>query len=509
MTDIIGNPLIRTKWRPYTSFAGINRSRDISALEIDYQNPRPQPFWVINNASISLQGRLDRDPFLYRRNTDADLRSVESIRLMTGGDAVWVEADDQGKNIVTSRNEKIDYAYELNDAVSMARVKGQVFIMSSGYQMKIFNGVSFADSQAPVHPGFGVYIQGRLFVAGLPNKPSEVHASRAGDLSVFPDNENPSSAATAKAAFLQIQDAVSSSGEIVALGGFEGDRLAVFTSDQTVVYKVSPDYSQWSIDSRAVLEIGCLGQKSVVKIGQDLVFCSRYGVHVLSRSDANGLTILPLFLSDDIVDLYKSLVKVTEDVSLISSFFDADERTLHVFFPNNKTGSIRLSVRIKQDYQNLNWSTATFKDMRCGDSLAGDIVFGTGDGVWSTDDRVIDMSERIIASTGERPELTATTPVLWHGNMFDDKRSEALLLHVVGSGTLSVTAYDDQGNEMQSISEQISYGVDQDDNPPQGVPLGFEYRVTFRQTYRGLVLNFESGDDGDIGIIGFAVELKE
>jgi hypothetical protein len=160
----------------------------------------------------------------------------------------------------------------------MIRAKDRVLAMCSGHPIYQFDGVTFTQLSAPIQPGFGVYVQGRLFVAGVPGSPNLVLASRAGDISIFPDNESPDSTSTSKASFIDITTTVGSSDKIVALGAFEGDKLAIFTTDQVVVYRVDADYRNWAIDNRAAIEIGGVSANSTIRIGQDLVFGSRYGV---------------------------------------------------------------------------------------------------------------------------------------------------------------------------------------------------------------------------------------
>tara|TARA_B000000557_G_C20652479_1_gene391165 strand:+ start:50 stop:472 length:423 start_codon:yes stop_codon:yes gene_type:complete len=106
-----------------------------------------------------------------------------------------------------------------------------------------------------------------------------------------------------------------------------------------------------------------------------------------------------------------------------------------------------------------------------------------------------------------RPAMVIETPILWHGQIDELKEARALIVQAAGTGTLRITAHDEEGNEV--LVEEIQ--VERRDDNPLSFPsdaLDVQFRIPFQLRYRGIQLKFESTDMGDLELLGFAIELK-
>jgi len=486
--------------------------RDVSALEVTPGSGQQQPFWELDNCFVEMSAMVEREAGLYKRTLSVDPANVDQVKFFSSGRLCWIESDGAGMSLAADTGARADQVYALEETPTLVRGNGAVYAMCSGYDMYEFDGVNWNTSTAPVLPGFGVYAKNRLWVAGLPDKPLEVHASRAGSYNIFTENENPESTAKTKAAFIDISEVVGTSDEIVALGTFDGDRLAIFLKNKTIIYKISEDYDLWVLDVRSTMEIGALSPRAICSAGQDLLFGTRSGIHRLSRSDVNGLTVQQRPITRSIKKLYRKLVKDTINPLQISSFFDTDDLALHFFFPRYAGECIRLTAYVDDSFELINWSTGSFMKSSCGDALGGDLAFGTfQDGFWVPDNRVINYASITNLDVGPtRAKMRAVTPMLWLGNMYEEKETNSILLHASGTGKIAISAANDDGDTIFTKLIEIS-PTDGDDTSPSGVPLVDEYRIPFRYKIRGLTLTIETEDEdvGDVHLIGFAVELKK
>jgi len=520
MPSSLSSPSIPSNWRSYTDFSGMDRSRDITALEVinnPASKPRPQPFWLLKNCHSDLQGILERDPVYRKRNIETSGR-VDSVRFIARNSLVWAETDGAGVNLLSNApgSPAVGTAYPIGSIVTFTKFMNNTFAFSREEDMYRFDGNNWAvGTVTDFYPAFGVAVQNRLWVSGFQGETKKVSASRLRNYNIFDVNESPSSAEAGRASYLDISNTVDKGHEITGLGAFEGDKLAIFTGDEVLIYIVDEDVANWRIDSRANIKIGCLSHRTILNIGQDLVYCSRYGVHLISRSDTNGVTVYPLTLSQEILKYYQQLVTDTLDFETISAFYDADNSDLHIYFPRFDGSCIRLSARIFENYERVHWSLGDFVNARCGDCENGDMVIGSPDGFYTPLGRAIKYDgffrdDVPSAAPQRRPKMVAGTPILWSGDMFNSKATLSLLVHAFGKGAFTIKVYDQDFKLL--VSKDVIISSDQYPNEIVPIlPLSKEYTIPVQVSFRGLNLVFETTDTelGDIGIVGFAIELRQ
>lgn len=491
---------VSTDATTYYGFKGIDRSRDITAMETQ----EAQNFWLLDNCFVDYRGQLIRDAAFFLK-AGSNRFPVNTLRYYSRDDFVFAEEDANSTHLGSSASSghRVDSAYPKTASVSMTNFQGKVQIFSRGEKMYKYDGLNFASSTASIKPSFGVPIQRRLAVAGFKDRPTTVEFSRVDSSDIFLNEEAPSTQVT-RASFIDISNLIGTADEIVGLGTMEANRLAVFTKDQTLVYIIDPDLEQWQLDSRANLRIGCIGHNTIANAGSDMLFCSRRGIHSIMRSEQNGITIAEASLSDEIEYLYQDLVKTTPDISRISAVYDQDKQTYHIFFPRNRgTATKRLSMNFRAGYEHVNFQLGDTLLPRCGAFLGGKLLFGTADGVYEATDRVFTQDTGL--SDLRRSPMLAETPVLWLGDFIGNKRTHTLLVQATGVGRFFIDAMDEQDRLMTSI--EVNLDRIKGDEHWGDAPLKADYTFPFMQVFRGVRLRFrteEKDTDTDATIISFA-----
>lgn len=292
--------------------------------------------------------------------------------------------------------------------------------------------------------------------------------------------------------------------QIVGMGTFEANRLAVFTKDQTLVYIIDPDFEQWQLDSRANLRIGCVSHNTIANSGSDLLFCSRRGIHSIMRSEQNGVTISEASLSDEVEPLYQELVRTTPDPDTISAVFDPDTQTYHVFFPRpGGQNTVRLSMNFRAGYENVNFQLGDTLLPRCGTFLGGRLMFGTSDGVYEATQRT--FSQDTGSSDLRRSPMVAETPVLWLGDFLGTKRAHTFIVQATGTGRFYIDFVDEVGGDMASI--EVNLDRIEGDEKWGDAPLNHDYSYPFNHIFRGVRLRFrtdEKDTKSEVTVISFA-----
>lgn len=492
-----------SKLRGFQNFTGIDRSRSIIALE----RPESQPLWECEGAICDYRGIIVREPELVRRK---DTQRVDSLTFYSKDNIVYAESNGSHVSLNTDRNHRVTNAYPEGSVVSFEVFRGNLVAMSPYQPMYLYDGAEWKQSNIDLKPAFGTTAQGRFFVAGMPDRPREVISSRLADITIFADNDESAESDARKAGFIDISNQISTSAEITGIGSFESNRLAIFTEDQVVIYVVDTDYRNWRVDDKSKVKIGCISGRSVVEVGTDLAFCSRHGVHMLQRSRDNGITVVPLTLSENIEKLYKSLLKTVPNPALINSCYDQDEGSLHIFFPQRAADeSIRLTYHFRGGYENAKWSMSRTVGARCGEVQAGRFVLGGYSGLWNVQDRsftsgIYEQGDKLVPAY--RAPMRISTPILWMGDILNEKQSLTIALQAVGTGDIIFRIYDQEGRKVTESTVTLQAPEGETDEFPFRA-LERTYTLRFQSRFKGLLLEIESLDDGDIEIISFALEL--
>lgn len=488
---------VQTRTVGYDDFQGIDATRDITALDTQ----KKQHLSQLDGGFCDWRGQIVKDPgaspLLGRfRVVNATFYAKDHL--------VWAEQDGEAIHLKsdTDLSEKI---YARNSVISSTVFNRRVHFFSSAQQAWNFDGSKFTLNKSlaldALRPAFGVAISRRLAVAGIPGSGAEVHLSRVDDHTVMPDDEDNTSTSVLRAAKLDISNYIGAGEDITGLARFEQNKLAIFTPDRAIVFAIDPDVSQWTIDERANINVGCIAHNTIAMAGEDVIFCSRAGVHALSRSRENGIAIVTDTLADKVDILYRQLVASCPNPEEISAVFDRDMGQYHIFFPQpGGTNCKRLTVTLKAGVMDPKWSTSSFLNARCGAFQGGRLVFGTAGGLY-------DIGKIEDETQDTYPSMVMTTPYLWHGSILDTKSTSSIIIQASGAGSATLEAFDDAGRKLHSDTFEIADSPD-DNNFPD-VPLSRQYERRFEQRYRGVQLRLTVTGKGLVRISGFAVVVRK
>jgi hypothetical protein len=497
-------PGINAKPKSYDNFMGLDTSRDPRFLETG----TGQHLTRLENGFCDFRGQIVRDPPAVKR---AGENPVVQVSFFAPNLCAWAERLAGGIRFNSDSGHTINPGWPPNAIPSSTVFNRRVHVFSRALTPFNYDGAVWRPTDSPaldiIRPAFGTAVQRRLAVAGILGKETEVHLSRVDSNSVFPDDEPADSNNVLRAGKIDVANLLGASEQITGLSAFEQSGLAIFTSDRVLFYQIDPDLTRWGALDRASVQVGCISHNSIVQAGTDLLFCGRGGVHSVRRSQDNGITVFSLPMSLKVQLLYRELVRSVSDPQLITAVWDQDNAQYHIFFPNPDTATCkRLTMALSVNEEELGtgrpvtlpkWSTGNSFNARCGASLAGRMVFGTFGGVW-------DVKE--LGEDGVDPTLVVETPILWQGDMDNQKESTSLILQATGSGDILVEAFDDQGKTLGSIEVKVSKRDDEDAFPD--LPLERQYILPFQRRYRGLQLRFTCTGKGLLRITGFAVVLR-
>jgi len=486
----------------YENFQGLDTSRDITSLDTG----KDQHLSEVVNATCDWRGQIVRDPAAKYR---VGSFPVEHARFFAPGEVAWAERTGSGITFRSDRDHVLEDVYPLGATISSTVFNQSVILSSRNLPLYRYDGITFRRNQSPaandLRPAFSTSVQRRLAVAGIPGRETQVHLSRVDQDEIFPEDEDEASTNVLRAGFIDVANLLGTADQITGLGSFEQNRMAVFTADRTIIFRIDPDIDRWTIDESANIQIGCASHNTIANAGTDLMFCSRSGIHSIKRSEANGILVFSYSLSDKVDLLYRELFDSVENPQDINAVFDQDNAQYHVFFP--QPGGIlckRLTLSLNPELGEAQpkFSTGDFLNARCGAFLNGELVYGTSGGVYT----VLDVEDE--DPDAFTPSMKVTTPLLWHGSLTDTKETHSLIIQAAGNGILEVEAQDLDGRELGSLSVEVN--DDPDDNFFQDVPLSKQYERKFAHRYKAAQYRFKTvGGSGLMRLIGFAVTARK
>ncbi|CAB5220277.1 hypothetical protein UFOVP235_26 [uncultured Caudovirales phage] len=498
MTGLRSNPGIQLNTKAYSPFDGLATLRPETNADLG-QN---QPWMTLNNAFVDSVGQvtLDRGAELLV-STDP----VQHLNFYSSTGVVAAVLKGSGRIALTS-----DTGISSNEiftqfgSISSVVFSRRVIFFQKALPPWEFDGTAYnpalSASMRALGPAFATTSSRRLCVAGVPSSPTRVFLSRVDTATTFIDDEADAETSVLRAGYIDVANLLTSVDEISGLAPFEQNRLCIFTKDRTFIFKIDPDITAWSIEDRTNVNVGCISHNTIRPAGDDVLFCSRNGVHSVRRSRQNGIIVESVTLSEPVKNLYRSLVRSMNDPSLISAVYDRDEAQYHIFFPQAGSNfTKRLTVTIPSDEKGTKFSTGDFLQARCGAFLGGNLIFGSPAGIFN-------VAPVSVSATYE-PTATAITPMLWLGDISNNKRTHSMIVQASGQGTIDLEIFDENGLPLTTMSMEIDGTLD--DNSYDGVPIIKQYERPFEYVVRGVRIKFTINGNGLVRLSGFAVRTRK
>ena len=486
---------VPTRIAAYENFQGLDSTRDITALDTG----KSQHLSQLQDAFCDWRGQITRDPGATRIFGN---RLTTHIVFYASAGVAWVTSSGEFSYVDTDIGETLQY-YPAAAIVTSAVFNRKAHFFSTAYQSYFFDGSQFKLNASAaldsLRPSFAATVGRRLAVGGITGLETQVHLSRVDDHQTFPDDENQTSTDALRAGYIDIANVIGRAEPITGLGRFEQSKLAIFTTDRALIYSISSDIGQWSVDDRASINVGCISHTTIQNAGDDLLFCSRSGIHALRRSNDNGITITQASLSEKVDLLWRALLSTVELPEDISAVWDQDMKQYHVFFPQ-AGGIVSRRLTMTMGGQEPKFSTGTFLNARTGAAQGGALLYGTPDGIYQVGKIESDVQS-------DYPTPVITTPILWHGSLTEKKSTHSLIIQAHGQGCITLDAYDDENNLIGSDVFEID--DTKDDNKFPDVPLSLQYERKWEQRYRGCRYRLTVDGKGLLRIVGFAVVIKK
>ena len=486
----------RSRLQPYQGFVGLDSSRDL----FNQDDGEQQTLHVLENAFADFRGQIVRDgPAEYRFGS----KPVKHVIHYDTDTIVAASEYADGLHLESEQGFAFDFVYPSSAIISSTIFNRNIMLTARGLAPTIFDGNIFrasASTAATVAlPAFCATVQQRLCIAGVASSDTQVMISAANSIDTFFGDEEVDASSPLRSGNIDIANLLGTADKITGISSFETDKLCIFTNDRAFVYKLDPDITLWELQTEASATYGCASHNTIKEAGTDLIYCSRSGIHALRRVTDNGLQISSVNLSDQIDQIYRSLFSQVSDPQEITAVWDQDEGQYHVFFPVASTGKFnRLTMTLNggRDGIRASFSTGDFINARCGTTLGGSMVFGTGRGVYDIN--------KIESNEGAMPDVVVETPVLWMGSLDGIKQSASVIIQAYGDGELTITATDDQNRDKWQTTVMLT---GEDDDGRRTVPLQRQYERPMSIRFRGLRFKFEYKGTGLFRLIGFAVEL--
>jgi len=487
----------------YDNFQGIDTSRDARSMETGSD----QHFVLLKNCHADWRGQITRDPGATKLAGDFPVRHID---FASSTDPVWVEQDDAGMNLVSLSGARVDAAFTGECSATSTVFGKRVIIACRGSAPYVYQDGAFSQNLSPamnliLMPDFLSTVSRRLAVAGVPGQETVVHLSRVDNADVMPDDEEPGDTNVLRAGTIDIANLTGNADFITGLGSFENNRLLIFTQDRAITYIIDADIDEWKLDDTTNIQIGCISHNTIHQAGNDVLFCSRSGIHSIKRSQDNGILAYSKTLSEKIADLYTYLVSTVEDPQTITATFDPDKGQYHVFFPTTYGPSRRLTLTLnpeRGEEAEPKFSTADFLTARCGAFLGGNLLFGTPGGVY----KILKATEEVEGAI--TPEAEIVFPYFWHGSLTENKDIHSLIIQAIGKGTITLTATRDDGAVFDAMTMEVEGSSD--DSLFVDVPLSTQYERPFQHRYLSAQYRLAiTGGAGLLRLVGFAVLIRK
>jgi hypothetical protein len=447
----------------YEKFIGLETLRDSSTQDVGSR----QPLARLTNGFVDEVGQIIRDPGMDRVQSATNVVLARHLNLF---DLTWVERNATTYTAKSSKGRTQELGWNVYSVPVIASFNGTLVFMAQNEPVWTYSGASFQllEPNHPLNelrPAFGCTVQSRFVIGGMAIAPGVIEVSRVNDLSKFSENEDDEEESVNRAGKIDIWSVIGERQTLTGLAEFETNKLIIFTASRGIMYRVATDIDNWAIEDRTSITNGCISHKTIQKAGPAILYCSRNGVYGVARSTEAGGNVASFRLSGAINMLYRRLLRSVPDVRQISAVWDQDNNQYHIFFPQTKDLSSRLTMTLDSPDitdPSPKWSLSEENlNHLCGDFFEGSLVLGSNDGLYQVG--LVEEDGREV-----NPELIFETPILYLGSFTTDKDITGMLISASGKSVVSIEILNGKDDR---VLYQKNYEADV--NSVSSGPLGF------------------------------------
>jgi hypothetical protein len=498
MSTPISPRSVKEKPIAYERFTGLETLRDPTAQDIGSK----QPLLRVSNGFIDFVGQVVKDAGVDRVSNAFNVVEVAHLNLF---ELTWIERRDGGYIFKTSTGRESPAGWDIQRTPTISSFGSKLVYLAQGQVPWTYDGSIFApvSGDKPLNsrlrPSFGVSVQSRFVVGGMPQYPGVIEISRVNDLDYFSDEEAVDEESVNRGGKIDIWSVVGRRETLTGLAAFETNKLVIFTGSRGIIYQLTTDIDGWQIEDKTSITNGCLSHRTIASANQDILYCSRNGVYSVSRSRQNGIVVSSACLSDSIALLYRKLVRTVEDPRRISAVWDQDESQYHVFFPQTNARSIRLTMTLDSGGAQpvARWSVSEEGLMpTCGDFFEGSLVYGSDEALYQVGKTEEEQHEK-------NPQLIIETPILYLGSFLDAKQINSLIISASGKAELFIEMLHGKTNKV-FWSKRVEVEEQAVPGSFYGVPIEESRRIPVNQRTTSMRLRITANGAGLFRLAGFA-----
>lgn len=485
---------------PYGNFIGLDTITAKSNMTDRYLT-------ACVHAYVDFRGQINKQDGFY--NIAAPNKNVSAVKHFGLDDIVYFEFDGVNTHARSTVGVSMDVAFSGEPMLDFTQFSNKMIANAKGQQAVVYNGAAFVQNSNIPQGGANATILNRMAVADIPGAETEFRLSRLDNLDDWTITGAPTTADNG--AVIDIRNQLSSRDKIKGLGVLEGDKLAIFCQNETLLYSGSTDITKWEIIRDFRVPIGTIGRNTIVPVGVDLFFCSKFGVHSIRRA-YSGITLETITLSRVVGNLYEKLVETLPEGKEPHAVWNPNLGQYVTFWPSSDPAIWR---RLTFTYEPgtgrggfQSWAydpehesapeIGELHNLRSASYFSGDFVGGT------SSDGLVRQSER---DSGDRVDMEVETPILWQGSPAATKQYRRLYVRAAGTARFKVSAYNEHGTLLQETEHVAditdpSFGVVVPDVSPEPV-----IDIPFRHRARGVRFKFTCDAPGTLKILDFAVRL--
>lgn len=475
---------------PYGPFIGLDATNDMANMNDKY-------LAALEGGHVDIRGQIIKGDGIEPLGMVSPNLQSTFVHHYGKDDFVFNYANGANTGLATKSGAGVAVGFTGSPIINATNYNDTVVMATAGQYPRQFNGTVFSQNTNMPQGGAVATILKRLAVADIPGAETEIR------LNVL-NNENDYTTVSAPivatdSAIIDVRNELTSNDMIKGLGVMEGDKLAVFCENETILYSGSEDITEWSLIKDFRVPIGIFGRNTIQKVGNDLFFCSKFGVHSLRRA-ASGLTLETINSSRIVDALYQELVEQVPSGKEPTAAWDNNLGHYNVYFPTVTAGSFDKLTYSYEPRSNSSafqsWSYTPGIPVSSASQFAGELIGS----------HYTDTAANLQSKTVSR-NFRVLTPVLWQGTPQTKKQYMNFYLRASGDASFTVNIYNDAGGLLQSTTHTPRPATDYTGAAPITETIR-PIEIKCRHQAYGLQIQISSSDDGELKILDYALEIK-